>query len=71
MANGQFTEAQIDSITQAIAQGATTVEYDGKRVSYASIAEMLKLRDRMIREVQRQDEGIAPPVARPSVFCRR
>ena len=52
-------------------QGVTRVEYDGKTVTYGSIPEMLRLRDRMIRDVAARGDGIRPPVARPSVFIRR
>jgi hypothetical protein len=67
----EFTQTQLDALTAAISQGVTRVEYDGKTVTYGSIPEMLRLRDRMIRDVAARGDGIRPPVARPSVFIRR
>jgi hypothetical protein len=35
-----FTSAQLDALAEAYATGALTVEYDGKRVTYRSAAEI-------------------------------
>ena len=42
-----FTQAQLTSIEDAIAIGATRVTHDGKTVEYRSINEMLRVRDMM------------------------
>ena len=70
MAKSTFTQAQIDALTTALASGVTTVRYADKTVTYGSISEMLRLRDRMMREVEAR-EGNPAPVARGSVFVRR
>lgn len=44
-----FTQMQLDAIEVAIANGRTSVEYDGRKVTYRSLAEMLKVRD-LIRQ---------------------
>jgi len=49
MAN--FTQEQLDALTEAISQGAKKVKYADKEVEYHSIEEMLKLRDLMKREL--------------------
>jgi hypothetical protein len=69
--SGAFTQAQVDALTAAIGQGVTRVEYDGKIVSYASIDDMLKLRDRMLREVAAAGDTPRPPLCRPSIFLGR
>jgi hypothetical protein len=51
MAN--FTQAQLAALREAYATGALTVEYDGKRVTYNSGAE-LKAR---IREIENDLAG--------------
>ena len=35
-----FTHAQLDALETALASGALTVEYDGRRVTYRSVAEL-------------------------------
>lgn len=42
-----WTQAQLDTIEAAIAQGATSVEYDGKKVEYRSLTDMMRVRDLM------------------------
>lgn len=39
-----FTQAQIDALDAAIAANVLTVEYDGERVTYRSMDELLKAR---------------------------
>jgi hypothetical protein len=46
-----FTQTQLDALDTAIAGGTLTVEYDGKRITYRSLSEMLKLRDMMRSEL--------------------
>jgi len=66
-----FTQAQVDALTTAIAQGVTTVTHNGKTVRYMSLQQMLKLRDRMITELESQPPNIARPLAYGSVFLKR
>lgn len=40
-----FTQAQLDALNGALATGELSVEYDGKRVQYRSIDELLKARN--------------------------
>lgn len=42
-----WTQAQLDALTAAIADGATRVKYADKEVEYRSLREMLALRDLM------------------------
>lgn len=58
--SSSFTQAQVDALTAAIAAGALEVTHGDKKVRYNSIADMLRLRDRMCRDL----EGTARPVAR-------
>lgn len=63
-----FTQAQLDALTASISQGVTRVEYDGHVINYASLSDMLKLRDRITRELSRSTSAPRPPLARRSVF---
>ena len=40
-----YTQTQLDALTSAYAQGVLTVEYDGKRITYRSRAEMKEIID--------------------------
>ena len=40
-----FTTTQLAAIEAALASGELTVEYDGKRVTYRSMAELRQARD--------------------------
>jgi len=66
-----FTQAQVDALTAAIAQGVTTVTHNGKTVRYMNLQQMLKLRDRMITELESQPPNFARPLAFASVFLKR
>lgn len=66
-----FTQAQLDALTKAISTGVRFVEQGGKRTQFASIDDMLKLRDRMIKELSSQTDAIKRPLANGSVFLRR
>ena len=46
-----FTIDQLTALDAAIAQGALTVKYADKEVTYRSLNEMLQLRDLMNKEV--------------------
>jgi len=43
-----FTQAQLDALEKAIAEGVNKVKYENKEVEYRSLEEMLKLRDLML-----------------------
>lgn len=49
MAN--FTQEQLDALTEAISQGAVKVKYSDKEVEYRSLEEMMKIRDMMKQEL--------------------
>ncbi len=66
-----FTQAQLDALTAAIAQGVTTVTHNGKTVRYASIDDMLRLRNTMKTELQTQPPNASRPLAFGSVFLKR
>jgi len=46
-----FTQIQIDTLKNAIAEGALTVKYADKEVTYRSLDEMRKILDMMESEV--------------------
>lgn len=46
-----WTLADLNALTAAIAQGARKVKYADKEVEYRSLAEMMQLRDLMMREL--------------------
>ena len=46
-----FTQIQLTALENAIAQGALTVKYQDKTVTYRSLSEMLQLRETMKKEL--------------------
>jgi len=46
-----WTSAQLAALEDAIAQGATKVKYGDKEISYRSIEEMLRVRDKIRKEL--------------------
>lgn len=46
-----FTQTQLDALESAISRGVREVEYDGERVRFGSMDEMLRLRSVMQREI--------------------
>lgn len=46
-----FTQTQYDQISEAIAQGALTVKYNDKEVTYRSLDEMIRIRTMMAAEL--------------------
>ncbi len=46
-----YSQAQLDALRQAIAQGVTTIEYQGKRITYRSLDEMTALEARIARDL--------------------
>ena len=46
-------QQQIDAIDAAIASGERIVQYDGKRIEYRSIDELIRARDLLMNRVSR------------------
>lgn len=46
-----YTQPQLDKITEAIALGATTVEYGDKKITYRSLTEMKRIKQDMESEL--------------------
>ncbi|MFP3432103.1 hypothetical protein SB781_20295 [Paraburkholderia sp. SIMBA_061] len=40
-----FTQQNLDAIESAIASGTLTVEYNGKRITYQSTADLIRVRN--------------------------
>jgi hypothetical protein len=57
-----FTQPQLDVLEGAIATGSLSCEFDGKRVTYRSLDEMMR-----IRETIRGALGLTSPAARFSL----
>jgi hypothetical protein len=57
-----FTQPQLDALEGAIATGSLSCEFDGKRVTYRSLDEMMR-----IRETIRGALGLIAPAARFSL----
>jgi len=55
MATGSFTTSELETLSAAIATGATEVRYADRTVRYNSLQQMLELRDRMVRELAQQN----------------
>lgn len=51
-----FTQDELDALNTSIARGAREVEYDGQRVRYNSLDEMLRLRSIMERDLATRKE---------------
>jgi hypothetical protein len=49
-----YTQTQLDALDTALAEGVLTIEYDGRRVTYRSLAEMQSIRGRIYRSPQAQ-----------------
>lgn len=47
-----FTQAMLDALEEAIALGATSVQYGDKKIEYRSIREMLSARDLIRRKLK-------------------
>ncbi|WP_238535631.1 phage head-tail joining protein [Paraburkholderia phytofirmans] len=59
-----FTQQNLDAIEKAIATGTLSVEYNGKRITYRSMGDLLKARDVIKTELLKQQ---APGVPRSSI----
>ena len=50
-----FTQQQLDALEESIAGGELTVQYETKRVTYRTLAEMRSLRQEMRKELGLSD----------------
>lgn len=60
--NVNFTQAQLDALVAAYAQGVLTYEYEGKRITYRNRGEMKALIDEIsgrLRGTRRQRISLA------------
>jgi hypothetical protein len=55
-----FTQQNLDALEQAIATGTLSIEYNGKRITYRSVADLLKARDVIKTELAKQTPGSSP-----------
>ena len=56
-----FTQNQLTILEAAIAQGALSVQYADRRITYHSLTEMIRLRDTM-----RSELGVSTPITNRS-----
>lgn len=52
-----YTQAMLDALDEAIATGATSIQYADKKIEYRSMTEMLRARDFISRKVNPPIEG--------------
>ncbi|WP_186169797.1 phage head-tail joining protein [Burkholderia gladioli] len=55
-----FTQGQLAAIEAALASGTLTVEYNGKRVTYQTVSELMRVRDLIKNDLQQQSPAGAP-----------
>ncbi|AOZ05957.1 phage head-tail joining protein [Cupriavidus malaysiensis] len=60
-----FTTADLDRINTAIATGELTIEKDGKRITYRSVADLRAAREIIIADLAQQ--GLSPQRPRVTV----
>ena len=59
-----FTQSDLDNINKAIASGKKSVQLSGRRIEYQSLADMLKARDAIKKELNDEtaaDTGVMRP----------
>jgi hypothetical protein len=69
-----FTQGQLDALEEAIASGTLSVQYGDKKVTYQSMADMLKARELIRRELgltKAKDSRIYPTVSKDLGGSRR
>lgn len=54
-----FTQSDLDAIDRAIASGELSVTHDGRSVTYRSVAELLRARDRIANAITAASTGRA------------
>ncbi|MFM0479107.1 hypothetical protein PQQ81_01110 [Paraburkholderia strydomiana] len=55
-----FTQQNLDAIENAIATGTLSIEYNGKRVTYRSMSDLMRARDVIKSELAKQQSNSAP-----------
>jgi hypothetical protein len=55
-----FTQQNLDAIENAIATGTLSVEYNGKRVTYRSMSDLMRARDVIKSELAKQQPASTP-----------
>ncbi|QZA80191.1 phage head-tail joining protein [Deefgea piscis] len=64
------TQAQLDALDGAIATGELEVEYDGKRIKYRSIDELMKARNFVFGQIAQQSPSTITPTSAVAEFSR-
>ena len=54
-----FTQEQLDALEEAIASSTLEVQYKDKKVTYRSMAEMLRARDLILRKLGKSKASAA------------
>lgn len=52
-----FTQAQLDALDEAIGTGELEVEYDGRRIKYRSISELMQARAHVASQLAQAASG--------------
>jgi len=60
-----YTQLDLDALNSAIASGHLKVEYDGKKVEFRSLADLIKIRDMIAGEL---NPAAAVTVAQRQVY---
>ncbi len=55
-----FTQQNLDAIENAIATGTLSVEYNGKRVTYRSMSDLMRARDVIKADLDKQKPNGMP-----------
>lgn len=63
-----FTQEQLTLLNQAIAEGVTKIEYNGKKIEYRSLKEMIETRDLIKRELNPLSFNSTNPNRKIGVF---
>ncbi|MCU0909805.1 MAG: hypothetical protein MUE98_00230 [Rhodobacteraceae bacterium] len=64
-----YTQAQLDALDAAIASGVLSAEYDGKRLTYRSMAELISARNTVAKGLAAQAGSLVTRHVNP-VFDR-
>jgi hypothetical protein len=66
-----FTSADLTAVDAAIASGELTVEVEGKRVTYRSVAELMQARTMIVSEIALADSNNAGSATRRGTYSVR
>lgn len=64
-----FTQQNLDALEQAIATGTLSIEYNGKKVTYRSMGDLLRARDVIKTELAKQQPA-SPPRSSVAIYQR-